>query len=119
MNKTKKCSTKYCRNNAAPHRTFCWKCVARKAKENNPAGYYYNKLRWNAKHRGIKFELTLNEFKQFCAETNYLELKGRAPKDMTIDRIKSDPNIGYRLDNIQVMSKSENSSKGSHEKCPF
>jgi len=114
-----KCKTKFCRNERAPGRTLCYKCKSRREKEINPIGYYYHRLRCRARRREKEFTLTKEEFRRFCEETNYLELKGNHWNKMTIDRI--DHLRGYSYDNIRMISMSENSIKGNHEKVevPF
>lgn len=81
--------------------------------------YTYNILHQNAKRRGKEFKLTLEEFKTFCDETNYIELKGETKKSDSIDRI--DPRKGYEIGNIQVLSLQANSSKGRNlpDDVPF
>ena len=78
----------------------------------------------NAKRRGKDFRLTLAEFELFCEQTNYLVLKGKTAKSASIDRI--DHTRGYFIDNIQVLSLSDNSKKQHTDKsvnqdddCPF
>jgi len=114
-----KCHTRFCRNDKAPGKNYCHKCRSRRTKELNPIQYYYNALRSNARRRGKEFVLTRAEFEKFCAETNYLELKGRQWNKMTIDR--KDHTRGYSYDNIEIMGHSENSIKGNNEKnnVPF
>lgn len=82
-----------------------------------PESYTYSLLKSNAKRRGKEFTLTLEEFKTFCQETGYLQGKGKKKKSMSIDRI--DHTKGYSIDNIQILSLSENGIKGNHEKAPF
>ena len=96
---------------------FCHKHHKRHFKQTNPVGYHYGTLRQNAKRRGKEFTLTIDEFRTFCEETNYLEKKGKHKRAASIDRI--DPNRGYSIDNIQILSLSENSKKGTQEQCPF
>jgi len=108
-----KCSTKYCRNERAPNRTICHKCRSRLFREKHPEIYFFNALRNNARRRGKEFTLTLGQFKQFCKETGYLQGKGKQRNDMTIDRI--DSSKGYSIDNIQILTLSDNSMKD----CPF
>lgn len=103
------CSAYRCGNPRAPKKRFCHKHHARFQKETNPAGYFYSLLKQNAKHRGKEFRLTLDEFKQFCSETNYLELKGKTAKSASIDRI--DHTKGYEIGNIQLLTLRENSAK--------
>lgn len=66
-------------------------------------------LRSNAKRRGKQFDLTFEQFKQFCYETDYITGRGRSKESFTIDRIDNDK--GYTLDNIRILTKSQNSSK--------
>ena len=117
-NKNKdKCSTKYCRRIKAPHRTICYCCIKRKQKKDHPIEYTYYVLKNNAKRRGKIFDLTLADFVSFCKNNNYIEKKGVTKKKLHIDRI--DATKGYSIDNIQVLTCSENSSKGQQEKNPF
>jgi hypothetical protein len=104
------CQAYRCTENKAPKKRFCHKHHARFQKETNPIGYTFNLLHQNAKRRGKEFKLTLGEFKTFCEETNYIELKGKTKKSASIDRI--DPRKGYEIGNIQVLSLQANSSKG-------
>ena len=79
-------------------------------KEGNPISYTYGALRQNARRRKKEFNLTLEEFTTFVKESGYIEGKGIKPESLTIDRI--DSSKGYSIDNIQVISMSDNSSKG-------
>lgn len=108
------------KNKIAPKKRFCHRHHAQHQKETNPVGYFYSHLKQNAKRRGKEFKLTLEEFKQFCEETNYIELKGKTAKSASIDRI--DPTKGYEIGNIQILSLSDNSKKmhqDNAEDCPF
>jgi hypothetical protein len=66
-------------------------------------------LRGNAKRRGIDFDLTLEQFRVFCTNTEYLKLKGKKSGSMSIDRI--DNRRGYEIDNIRLITLAENSRK--------
>ena len=112
-----KCATRYCRNSARPAAKTCYKCNMRKFKETHPLEYCFNILRTNAKRRGKSFELTKEQFKIFCEETQYLTKKGVTKRKLHIDRI--DSSKGYSIDNIQILTCSENSRKGAYEKHPF
>jgi hypothetical protein len=70
--KQKRCKTPGCRNKRALHRSVCHKCASRKYRENNPMRASYQHLKDNAKRRGIYFDLTFEEFVQFCYETDYI-----------------------------------------------
>lgn len=67
-------------------------------------------LRRSAKTRHIPFTLTLEQFRKFCSETGYIEKRGQHPESLTIDRI--DPNEGYHIWNIRVLTHAENSEQG-------
>lgn len=95
---------------------FCSKHSKRYQKEKNFLAYTFSSLKQNAKRRGKPFDLTLQEFKIFCKNTNYLGLKGRKSESASIDRI--DSTKGYSLKNIQVLTLSQNSTKGDRD-CPF
>ena len=99
------CQSKF----AAPRRNVCYSCKQARYKRDNPVKYAYRKLRANARRRGKRFELTLDEFREFCQKTEYLLGKGRSKESYHIDRI--DPFGGYTKDNIQVLTNSENVKK--------
>jgi len=79
----------------------------------NPIGYAFNNLRCNAKRRGHEFAITLSEFREFCEKNGYIESKGRTKECLSIDRIDNDR--GYFIDNIQVMTVSDNSIKADRK----
>lgn len=110
-----KCGTPYCRNEKAPGRKICHKCRARRQAISNPVGYAYNNLKQNAKRRGKYFDLTLEEFTEFCRSTDYIDKKGKSRKSYSIDRI--DNSKGYTISNIQILTLSENSKKSDN--LPF
>lgn len=105
-----RCIVSGCRGKKAEGKGgLCFRHAMHKFKEDRPETYFYNNLKQNAKRRGHEFNLTLEEFRQFCKETGYLKGKGRKAKSLTIDRI--DPSKGYQLDNIQVLTNSDNIRK--------
>lgn len=106
-----KCATKHCRN-TANHGRFCKSCDSRKYRERDPVKYSYNTLRTNTTRRKGKnfFALTLEEFRVYCYETDYIAGKGRSKLSHTIDCI--DPTMGYFIGNIQPLRKDLNSKKG-------
>lgn len=115
------CVAYRCTNKHKPKDKYCAKHRKRKEKETNLVGVTFWNLKSNAKRRNKDFNLTLDEFKIFCERTNYLKLKGRVKNKASIDRI--DPNKGYSLDNINILTVSENSKKRytdeQGEKAPF
>jgi len=84
--------------------------------ETNPLGYTYSLLKQNAKRRRKRFVLTIEQFKAFCDEHNYLALKGKTATSLSIDCIINE--IGYEHGNLQVLTLSANSRKGCGY-CPF
>jgi hypothetical protein len=109
--KQKRCKTPGCRNKRALHRSVCHKCASRKYRENNPMRASYQHLKDNAKRRGIYFDLTFEEFVQFCYETDYIAKVGKAKLCYSVDRVKEGPLPGYTASNIQVLTLSDNTKK--------
>lgn len=103
------CSSRCCQNRARVIKkgdkkyitSFCYKHWRQRAKETNILGYTFDALKQAAKRRGKQFDLTLEQFKEFCERTKYLELKGKTSSSLSIDRI--DPTKGYSADNIQAV----------------
>lgn len=109
-----KCATQRCRRVAYKTRAgvqtkYCTACRAKHQKESNPFGYHFNLFRCNAKRRGKDFELTIDEYKAFAVQHGLFTADGVKLSNLSIDRI--DPNIGYRADNLQVLTIGENSRK--------
>jgi hypothetical protein len=121
-----KCKTKWChgrrpRGSDGYYRSLCHKCHSRLLAQRHPATYVLNRIRQGAKRRKIPCTLTLSQFRRWCEETGYLELKGRLSTSATIDRI--DSSRGYSIDNIRILSFYENSYQGRdnrrREQDPF
>lgn len=102
------CKTTGCIN-SKKQGSYCYACAKMRWAKKNPARYAYNNLRGNARRRGKEFELTFEEFQQFCIKTKYLNGKGRSATGLHIDRIN--PKLGYTKDNIQVLTNRENVQK--------
>lgn len=114
-NKSDKCTTKWCRNKRAKNRAGrsyfkCWKCRSRAFKQRNPATYFLNGLRRRARRRQIPCTLTIEEFKKWCADTNFLPNHGTTSGTLTVDR--KDRTKGYHIWNIQPMLHEDNSAQG-------
>ena len=105
-----------CTKAHAPGRTTCYKCRTDKFRERNYLMYTFNALRNNARRRCREFTLTLEEFRIFCAKTDYLEKKGRNAYSATIDRINN--SLGYSFNNIQILDHEDNCAKGCSEYEP-
>jgi hypothetical protein len=117
MKKKHLCSFKYCRKKRQKRDPLCPKHRHRYNKENNPVSYTYNLLKSNAKRRGKVFELTLEQFKDFCNSTGYIAGKGKQATSLSIDRV--DVTKGYTIDNLQILTLRENSVKRQEEDYPF
>lgn len=80
-------------------------------RDSHPLEYCFQNLRNNARRRLISFELTLEQFREFCYLTKYIKRKGVWRHCYTIDRIRN--NEGYHIGNIAIMRKDKNCSKGA------
>jgi hypothetical protein len=80
------CLTPGCGKNVNNSR-YCSRCRTRKSRQNNLLRYWFLTLKNNAKRRGKRFTLTLQQFTDFCKETGYAEGKGIKADSLTVDRI--------------------------------
>ena len=106
------CLTDFCRNvvhRKNAHSPYCSKCRNRRWREKFPLHYSFKNLRVRAKQRGKDFTLTRQEYIKFAIQTDYASMKGRSSLSLTINRI--DNSRGYHADNIESITKSENSRK--------
>lgn len=103
------CRSKYCRNKAPKGSNYCYACQKRRYREKNPLRSSFQNLKDNAKRRGKEFSLSFDEFKKFAVKTGYINRKGKSKEGLHIDRI--DVNKGYCIDNIQVLTNSDNVKK--------
>lgn len=111
MKKKEKCETKQCRKKKAKTGNFCYTCIREKykSKPENLLRYCYGNLKRNAKRREKEFTITFEEFKEFAIKTNYIVGRGKRKDSFHIDRI--DETRGYHIDNIQVLTNTENVRK--------
>lgn len=109
-----RCCLPYCRGKRHGRNCKCSKCMMREWRAKYPLKAAYSDLRYRARRRGIEFTLTVGQFNEICAKSGYLERKGSTKHALQIDRIN--PNLGYTWDNCQVITCSENTSKGNHER---
>jgi hypothetical protein len=98
-----------CKNASRRGGRDCETCKSRKARLKDPVHYAFIQVKASARKRDIPFELTLDEFKEFDLQTNYVKSKGRESESLTIDRI--DPSIGYVLSNLRALTWAENCAR--------
>lgn len=89
----------------------CGTCRTRLWRLNNPVHAHWKRLKDRATRRKQEFTLTLEEFREFCQNTGYLDKVGNFKGAFHCDR--KDPLRGYSKDNIRVLDGTENLSKGS------
>lgn len=111
-----KCKTKNCRKKSK-NGGKCWTCIKRNYAERYPVKYAYQVLKNNAKRRGHKFTITLQDFIRFCVKTKILLGRGRTKDCYSIDRIKEEK--GYEKGNLQVLTVSDNRLKYSHKQVKY
>lgn len=119
------CRERFCRKKRRKHKTRCYKHLHDHFKKTNPIAYCYQVLKGNAKRRKVDFSLTLEQFKGFIKETDYLNLKGKSKLSLCIDR--KDNNEGYHIWNIRAITLQANSWKRNYVdygnkdeiECPF
>lgn len=98
-----------CGGTAYRNRNVCNTCKNNRFKKNNPHKYFYGKLKNNAKRRGKEFTITLEDFIEFCQDTEYLDGKGRGATSFHIDR--DDETKGYVKGNLKKRTNIENVRK--------
>lgn len=99
-----------CRKRAAKGRKKCNACIQRAYREKHPIRAAYQHLKDNAKARHKFFDLTLEQFTEFCYKTDYIQGKGRTRDCYSIDCREA--NKGYTISNIRRMTVSDNARKG-------
>lgn len=104
-----KCETKFC-SKKVKNGKICNTCRTRKWREENKERSSYLNLKHNSKRREIVFKLTYEQFKKFCYKTDYLRGVGKLSISYSIDRIN--PEKGYIISNLQVLTLSQNAHKG-------
>lgn len=98
-----------CGNKAPKGRRVCNTCRHKAEKERDPVRYTYGVWRRNARRRGKEFTVTLEEFRKFCVESNYMNGKGIGRTSLHIDR--EDETKGYTKDNIRALPNIDNVKK--------
>lgn len=101
------CTARGCANKCKGK--LCNTCRCRKSRIEDPVRYAFNNLKNRAKQRGVVFTITLDQFRDWCTKVTYIGFSGRSSESFTIDRKHND--VGYHIDNIQVMKKVDNIKK--------
>lgn len=101
------CISRGCKKKRGALRSVCY--MHRQRGRKNTVAYVFNALRGNAKRRGKSFSLTLDQFKEWIAENDYMERRGRSIFSLAIDRV--DPSKGYEVGNIQILTSGANIRK--------
>lgn len=71
------------------------------------------KLRYRAGKRNIVFDILYEDFRDFCNDRDVEGRTGRTKECLSFDRI--DSKLGYSKGNLQILTVSDNSSKGTKE----
>lgn len=93
------------------HGKLCPTHRSTKARLADPVRYAFNCKRNRAKQRGIFWDLTLEQFREFCHETDYMDKKGKMAGSHDVDRIVEGKTPGYTITNIQLLDKVTNIKK--------
>jgi hypothetical protein len=103
------CAAKDCKNLCST--TLCNTHRSQKTRLANPVKYAFYCRRNTAKQRGIFWDLTIDQFREFCHESEYMDKKGKTIGSFDIDRIIEGKTPGYTKSNIQLLEKVENIRK--------
>ncbi len=104
-----KCSAYGCQKQTT--QTLCASCRSKKSRAADPVRYSYNNKKNRAKQRKIFFDLTLDEFREFCYETDYIMKTGKTIGCYDVDRKIEGTLPGYTRSNIQILEKTKNIRK--------
>lgn len=109
------CAETGCRKQTREGHTICSGCDKKRWRKKYPMKAAYQTLKYNCTRRKIFFDLSFEEFAQFCYETDYMAGKGRSSESYSIDRRIEGKTPGYTFTNIQMLTKGQNSIK-EHER---
>lgn len=98
-----------CGDNYIGKGTKCRPCRYKLEKEKNPVKFAYDTWRRNAKRRGKFFDVTLEEFKEFCIEYEYMNKRGTSATGLHIDR--ANETKGYTKGNLRALENTDNVKK--------
>lgn len=104
------CCTRGC-TNKTNGRKLCSTCRSKVSRLKDTIRYAFNNLRASAAKREIYFDLTLEQFTEFCHKTEYIAGKGKTLGSFNVDRIIEGKTPGYTASNIQCLDKLKNIQK--------
>jgi len=106
----KECCAYGCKSVPNPKKIgLCHKHYAIYRRQKDPVYDRFVNFKGNALRRGKTFEITLSEFREWCLEKGYIIKKGMRGMRCTVDRVNN--KIGYRIDNIQLLTIQKNIEK--------
>lgn len=109
-----RCQVEFCSRKRNGRSGYCATHKRRLDRIRYPEYVFYHRLKKNAIKRGVVFEITLAEFKQWCIEVDLVAAKKSAEKRFwSVDRIKNE--LGYVVGNLQLMPTTENAQKAWDE----
>ena len=111
------CKVFGCGKRRGNKQVLCSQHALRLWRHKNPIRSAWNDLVTKCRRKKRELGLTFEQFQEFVSRTRYIDNKGRERHCFHIDRI--DPSRGYHMDNIQVLTCSENTAKGNRERNPF
>lgn len=88
---------------------YCSKHYLQYWRKNNIEKATYLNLKHNAIRRGKSFDLSFDDFCKFAKKFKYFAGKGINKESLHIDRINEE--LGYSINNIQVLTNTENVTK--------
>lgn len=104
------CAARGCKKEVT-NTKLCSTHRSQQSRMKDPIKYAFYCKRHRAKERGIFWDLTLDEWREFCHETEYMNKKGRTIGSFDVDRIVEGKTPGYTKTNIQILEKVKNIKK--------
>lgn len=112
--KGNKCIVLFCSKKRTGRKCYCSTHARRRDKVKYPETTYYQRLKSGVIRRGIIFEITLEEFKEWCKEVDFIGAKNSAERRYwSVDRKINE--LGYVKGNLQLMPTNENAEKAWDE----
>jgi hypothetical protein len=106
------CARYGCLSKAGCHKKYCPKHHHQALKRRDPISYIYSHRKQRAKARGHAWDLTLENFRDWCEWTGYHLKTGRTPESASIDRKLNQ--YGYHVWNLACIPLGANAAKYTH-----